>query len=174
MFKEGDEVNIIDSDILGEVCLVKDDGTLVVLTEDGYKVETSVYNVCSRTSPSDYSGSVSVGRKFRAPAKDIPSAKKSRPTAKEFEYDLHAEKLFRTTRGIGSNELLPFQLDEVRDILRRHKGSSQPIVLIHGHGEGKLRSAILNLVKTEYPDWEPEDASFSKYGIRGAVKLRRK
>ncbi len=172
MFKVGDKVNIIDSDILGEVYHIISDSMLVVMTEDGYKVETSVYNVCSRTKPEDYLSSIGVGRKFSPPSKDKPSAKKSKPTKKEFEYDLHAESLLGSFRGIGPTEVLPLQLDEVRSILRKHAGSTVPVVLIHGHGDGKLRTAILRLIRTEFTGWTAEDASFSRYGYQGALKLR--
>ncbi len=172
MFKIGDKVNIIDSDILGEVYHIISDSMIVVMTEDGYKVETSVYNVCARTSQSDYLLSMGVGGKFTPPAKDKPSAKKSKPTKKEFEYDLHAESFLGSFKGISPNEVLP--LDEVRSILRKHAGNTVPVILIHGHGDGKLRSAILRLLRAEFPGWTTEDASFGRYGFKGALKLRRR
>ncbi len=174
MFKVGDKVNIIDSDILGEVYHIISDSMLVVMTEDGYKVETSVYNVCARTKPEDYFSSIGIGRKLTPPAKDRPSAKKSKPTKKEFEYDLHAESFLGSFKGISPNDVLPLQLDEVRSVLRKHAGSTVPVILIHGHGDGKLRSAILRLIRTEFPSWTIEDASFGRYGFQGALKLRRK
>ncbi len=174
MFKVGDKVNIIDSDILGEVYHIISDSLLVVMTEDGYKVETSVYNVCARTEQEDYLSAIGIGRKFSPPSKDRPSTKKSKPTKKEFEYDLHTESFLGSFKGINSNEVLPLQLDEVRNILRKHAGSTVPIILIHGHGDGKLRSAILRLIRAEFPGWTTEDASFGRYGFQGALKLRRK
>ncbi len=174
MFKVGDKVNIIDSDILGEVYHIISDSMLVVMTEDGYKVETSVYNVCARTSQSDYLLSLGVGRKLTPLAKDRPSGKKSKPTKKEFEYDLHAESFLGSFKGVSPSDVLPLQLDEVRSVLRKHAGSTVPVILIHGHGDGKLRSAILRLIRTEFPGWTTEDASFGRYGFQGALKLRRK
>ncbi len=174
MFKVGDKVNIIDSDILGEVYHIISGSMLVVMTEDGYKVETSVYNVCARTEPADYLSSIGVGGRFTPPAKDRPSAKKSKPTKTEFKYDLHAESFLGSFKGIGSTDVLPLQLDEVRNILRKHAGSTIPVILIHGHGDGKLRSAILRLIRTEFTGWTAEDASFGRYGFQGALKLRRK
>ncbi len=174
MFKVGDKVNIIDSDILGEVYHIISDSMLVVMTEDGYKVETSVYNVCARTSSYDYLPCIGIGGRFTPPAKDRPSAKKSKPIRKEFEYDLHAENFLGSFRGIRPNEVLPLQLDEVRNILRRHAGSTVPVILIHGHGDGKLRSAILRIIRSEFTGWTAEDASFSRYGYRGTLKQRKR
>ncbi len=173
MFKEGDKVRLIDSDVLGEIYYVMSEDMVVVLTEDGYKIETSAYNVCERLSLADYLSS-NIGHGLKSPDKEQKPAQKLKPTKKELEFDLHADKIFPSTRGISQNELLLFQLDEVRNILRRNRGCTTPIVLIHGHGDGKLRTAILKVIKSEFKEWSVEDAPFSKYGYQGAVKLRKK
>ena len=82
------------------------------------------------------------------------------------EVDLHIHELIDNTTGLNNTELLNIQLDKFRQILTEHKSKpGQRIVFIHGKGEGVLRNAILAELKTKYPKYTCQDASFREYGF---------
>ena len=85
--------------------------------------------------------------------------------------DLHADALLETTAGMGSTDILNYQLNVFREKLkeyRRKKG--QKIVFIHGKGEGILRNAIINELRYKYKQNNVQDASFQEYGY-GATQV---
>ena len=85
--------------------------------------------------------------------------------------DLHADVLLETTAGMGSTDILNYQLNVFREKLkeyRRKKG--QKIVFIHGKGEGILRNAIINELRYKYKQNNVQDASFQEYGY-GATQV---
>ena len=85
--------------------------------------------------------------------------------------DLHADALLETTAGMGSTDILNYQLNVFREKLkeyRRKKG--QKIVFIHGKGEGILRNAIINELRYKYKQNNVQDTSFQEYGY-GATQV---
>ncbi|MGP1591059.1 MAG: DUF2027 domain-containing protein [Prevotella sp.] len=85
--------------------------------------------------------------------------------------DLHADALLETTAGMGSTDILNYQLNVFHEKLkeyRRKKG--QKIVFIHGKGEGILRNAIINELRYKYKQNNIQDASFQEYGY-GATQI---
>lgn len=92
------------------------------------------------------------------------------------EVDLHIHQLLDNTSGMTNGEMLEYQLNVFRDTLARYAGQSgQKIVFIHGKGEGVLRRAIEQELRTRYKTYTFQDASFQQYGfgatlvtIRGA------
>ncbi len=88
------------------------------------------------------------------------------------EVDLHSSQLLDNTNGLSSGDLLNYQLDKFREILAKyatHKG--QKIVFIHGKGEGVLRKAIENELKTKYKTYYFQDASFREYGFGATMVI---
>ena len=82
------------------------------------------------------------------------------------EVDLHAHELLDTTAGMGSGEILNYQLDVFRKTLDEYKNKKgQKIVFIHGKGDGVLRKAILQELKFKYKNYQSQDASFREYGF---------
>ena len=82
------------------------------------------------------------------------------------EVDLHAHELLDTTAGMGSGEILNYQLDVFRKTLDEYKNKKgQKIVFIHGKGDGVLRKAILQELKYKYNNYQSQDASFREYGF---------
>ena len=85
--------------------------------------------------------------------------------------DLHAEQLLETTAGMGTADILNYQLDYFRRILeenRQNRGCR--IIFIHGKGEGVLRHAIINELRYRYKNYSYQDASFQEYGY-GATQV---
>lgn len=85
--------------------------------------------------------------------------------------DLHADELLETTAGMGTADILNYQLDYFRRILEENKhDKGLRIVFIHGKGEGVLRHAILNELRYRYKNYPYQDASFQEYGY-GATQV---
>ena len=85
--------------------------------------------------------------------------------------DLHADQLLETTAGMGTADILNYQLDYFRRILEDNKHNrGRRIVFIHGKGEGVLRHAIISELRYRYKNYPYQDASFQEYGY-GATQV---
>ena len=82
------------------------------------------------------------------------------------EVDLHINELLDTTAGMNNTDMLNVQLGKFRETMEQYKSKKgQKIVFIHGKGEGVLRNAILQELKTKYKNCPYQDASFKEYGF---------
>ena len=102
--------------------------------------------------------------------KSRPSSPAPRPSATKLlppiEVDLHIGELLDSTAGMEKADILNYQLDTVRRVMKeneRRKG--QKIIFIHGKGEGVLREAVRKLLRHDYPRADLQDASFREYGF---------
>lgn len=85
--------------------------------------------------------------------------------------DLHAEKLLDSTGGLSSADILNYQLDHFRKIMKEHRQEKgKKIIFIHGKGEGVLRHAIIHELNYRYRPCTYQDASFQEYGY-GATQI---
>ncbi|MGM9714170.1 MAG: DUF2027 domain-containing protein [Prevotella sp.] len=85
--------------------------------------------------------------------------------------DLHAEKLLDNTGGMSSADILNYQLDHFRRIMKEHRHEKgKKIIFIHGKGEGVLRHAIIHELNYRYRPCTYQDASFQEYGY-GATQV---
>lgn len=85
--------------------------------------------------------------------------------------DLHIAELLDNINGLSSADMLNYQLDKFREVMRAHQNQpGQKIVFIHGKGEGVLRHAILDELKRKWPRCTAQDASFQEYGF-GATQV---
>ena len=85
--------------------------------------------------------------------------------------DLHASQLLDNPEEVPSAEILAFQMEKFRSVLKenaRRKGLK--IIFIHGKGEGVLRHAIINELQHKYKQYRYQDASFLEYGY-GATQV---
>ena len=85
--------------------------------------------------------------------------------------DLHAEKLLDNTGGMSSADILNYQLDHFRKVMKEHRHEKgRKIIFIHGKGEGVLRHAIIHELGYRYRPCTYQDASFVEYGY-GATQV---
>ncbi len=85
--------------------------------------------------------------------------------------DLHADKLLDTVAGMGTADILNYQLSKFRQILEENKTKKgKRIIFIHGKGEGVLRHAIISELRYKYKSYTFQDASFQEYGY-GATQV---
>ena len=93
-------------------------------------------------------------------------SKPNRRQADIIEVDLHIGELLDSTAGLSNSDMLEVQMDTFRRVLAEHKNDKgQRIVFIHGKGEGVLRRAIIDELRTKYKQYTYQDASFREYGF---------
>lgn len=116
-------------------------------------------------SASDLQEAMTQKAKVDFPHRNPAPAKKPKSNP-IIEVDLHINQLLDTTAGMSNADMLEIQLDKFHKVLEENKNKKgQKIVFIHGKGEGVLRNAVLNELKTKYKQYPVQDASFKEYGF---------
>jgi len=82
------------------------------------------------------------------------------------EVDLHIEELLETTAGMSNKDILDYQIETFRRVLRENQNRhGQRIVFIHGKGDGVLRAALKGELERKTDHYTFQDASFQRYGF---------
>ena len=175
-FEIGDKVAVLDDAIEGVVLEIKEDSVLVKTTDD-FEMTFFVNELVKLHNSNELkdlfsSKSISEVLKEKASPKKHKIAFEKRSKKDEFilEVDLHIEKLVPSTRGMSNFDILNIQMDEVkRKVEFCLKNRLPRMVLIHGVGEGVLKSEI-EFFLGRYDNLVYQDASYRKYGL-GATKI---
>jgi DNA-nicking Smr family endonuclease len=89
-----------------------------------------------------------------------------KPKNVPIEIDLHINELIDSVAGLEPKDMLDYQLKVFRNALEENKKQKgQKIVFIHGKGNGVLKNAIINELKSKYKNYYYQDASFREYGF---------
>ena len=95
-----------------------------------------------------------------------PIVRKKAADSGIIETDLHIRELLDTTAGLSNADILNYQLEKFREVMDVYKNKKgQKLVFIHGKGDGILRNAIINELRTKYKNAYFQDASFREYGF---------
>ena len=87
------------------------------------------------------------------------------------EVDLHAEKLLKSTKGMDNYDVLSLQLQTAKHKLEYCIAKRiSKLVLIHGVGEGVLKTELLYYLLNNYPV-KYYDASYQKVWPVGATEV---
>jgi dsDNA-specific endonuclease/ATPase MutS2 len=183
MIKVGDKVTFLNDTGGGVVLEILNDKYAMVENEDGFDVKYLIDELVPEKSEKEYkldgiehvlSVQEKVGSEkryerledFEKKTKGLVSYVKD-----EMEVDLHIEELIDSHRGMTNGEILSVQMAHFKrqlNIAIRRK--VKKLIIIHGVGEGKLRSEIHTELLSSYPDFEFHDASYRKYGY-GATEI---
>lgn len=170
--KVGDQVSVIQETISGKIIEIDAD-LCKIEDQDGFERLYKISELALVAKSTDYKID------DYALSKDIQEKIKAQHTEKplrSFEIDLHIEELLDSHSNMTNHEILTKQMTACRGFVQNAiaKGTKK-IVLIHGKGEGVLKSEIhlflnklhsLNGVGLEY-----HDASYSEYGMGGATEV---
>jgi len=175
-FEVGDKVAVIDEAIEGEVVAVKNN-EISIKTTDDFVMTFFVNELVKLQKTSDLnnlfsSKSISeVLKDKKEPIKrSFTKEKKSKKEEFVMEVDLHIEKLVQNFRGMSNFDILNIQMDTVKHKLEfAIKNRLPKMVLIHGVGEGVLKSEI-EFFLSRYDNVVFQEANFQKYGF-GATEV---
>ena len=180
--KVGDKVRFLNAVGGGVVKRFQGKDIVYVEEEDGFEtpvlarecmtVDSEMYPVLpDDVSEEEMLTSVDIqeamNQKARADHPNCQPAQKPKDTGKTIvEVDLHINELLDTTAGMNNTDMLNVQLGKFRETMEQYRSKKeQKIVFIHGKGEGVLRNAILQELKTKYKKCPCWDASFKEYGF---------
>ncbi|MGM0619794.1 MAG: DUF2027 domain-containing protein [Bacteroidota bacterium] len=115
----------------------------------------------------------------------VVKAKEQKPAEKKperrrdeeiIEVDLHIHELLDNPAGLSNKEILDIQLEKVKNEMQSAiQSRAKRIVFIHGVGQGVLKQEVAKLLKSKFPKYTFQDASFKEYGYGATmVMLRRK
>lgn len=88
------------------------------------------------------------------------------------EVDLHINQLLDSTAGMNNSEILEYQLKKFHEVMNENiKRKNQKIVFIHGKGDGVLKNALIQELKSNYKRCYYQDASFQEYGYGATMVI---
>ncbi|MDO6813890.1 Smr/MutS family protein [Tenacibaculum soleae] len=170
----GNKVSVLDADIKGLITKIENN-LFFVKDEDGMEFSFFAHELVKiKVEQNELSRQVRVSSSLlKSKMNEVKKTKKSLfVKAKNevvMEVDLHAEKLLKSTKGMDNYDVLSLQLQTAKHKLEYCIAKRiSKLVLIHGVGEGVLKTELLYLLNN-YPV-KYYDASYQKYG-QGATEV---
>jgi hypothetical protein len=181
--KSGDKVTFLNESGGGVVQKILNERYAIVENEDGFDVqyliaelvfvpEKQSYNldgiehVLSVQEKIQSEGKMRIQEDFDRKSKSLVSYVKD-----EIEIDLHIEELIDSHRGMSNGEILNVQMANFkRELNVAIRRKAKKLIVIHGVGEGTLKSEIARELYEHYPNLDYHDASYRKYGY-GATEI---
>lgn len=183
MIKVGDKVTFLNDTGTGVVIELLNERYALVENEDGFDEKYLIEELVPSRTEKDYKldgiehvlsvqEKVDSERRFEK-LEDFEKKTKGLVSyvQDEMEIDLHIEELIDSHRGMSNGEILSVQMANFKrqlNIAIRRK--VKKLIIIHGVGEGTLRTEIRTELLSNYPDFEFHDASYRKYGY-GATEI---
>ena len=181
-FSIGDKVIFINESREGCVVKIKDINTLVIHS-DGIDVDVSTNDVIKITKETE-----SFYQKAREsiihlkeglcnfkriPKKTPPSIKDFKiDISKNFELDLHIEKIIENFNYLSNREILEIQMDMFfKGLFEASRLNLDYIIVIHGVGKGVLKGKILSFLKDNNASFTEENKIIYQGGAT-RIKLR--
>ncbi|MEX1001375.1 MAG: Smr/MutS family protein [Crocinitomicaceae bacterium] len=174
MLRTGDHIVVIADTIKGTVKKVENN-TITIEDEFGFSRVYRSEELAKANQESDYKISDDVLDK-EISEKIKQQLTEDQNTLKSFEIDLHIEELVESHAAMTNHEILTKQMIVCKNFVRKAMDKETPkIVIIHGKGEGVLKSEIHSFLH-KLRDWDGvkldyHDASFAEYGISGATEV---
>jgi DNA-nicking Smr family endonuclease len=174
-FREGERVDLLDESGSGRITRFLADGRAMVELDGSFEFPYPIEKLVKR----EESESIPYGRdenfhKRLREKERREAARKKTPAAPrdKLEIDLHIEELTDRPLLLTNSEILRKQVDHCRGQLQRALRERVPrVIIIHGVGEGVLKSAVRDLLDREYSELHYFDAPLQEYG-RGATEVR--
>jgi len=173
----GTRVHILDQEDSGMILKFYEDKTADVEFEDLFVkrlplAELFIYDKQKAKKIEDSIASASlmdIGEE--STYKNPQQALKDRKDSGVWEVDLHVQELIDNSHGMMKHEIVQLQLDTFSKKLDEAiDRDMKKVIFIHGRGEGRLRTAIREIV-TRYSNCECLDADYQRYGV-GATEVR--
>ena len=175
-FQIGDKVSVLDDAIDGVVVEINKN-QIIIETTDGFPLTYFSNELVKNNISNDLKGYISrdaisqvKAEKQEEKKRNFTKEKKSSRDVFALEVDLHIEKLVPSKKGLNNYDILTIQLDTAKRQLDFAIRNRIPkLVLIHGVGEGVLKSELEFLLK-RYENITVQEANYQKYG-QGAMEV---
>jgi hypothetical protein len=171
-FELGQQVAVLDDVVEGKIVSI-DNKTITVESSDGFLLKYQANELVALNQEVIKPNELMQNQHL---FKNKHVEKKSKPTFKidknipEVSFDLHIEQLVANHKGMSNFDILELQLETAkRHIEFAINKRIQKIVLIHGVGEGVLKSELEYLYR-KYPQIITQEANYQRYG-QGATEL---
>ena len=164
---------VLRDTISGQVIGVHDD-KIIISDEDGFE-RTYQPDELSVEQSADYNFDDELTeRAIESKLKDVK--KEDQRTRENNFIDLHIEELLEDHRYLTNFEIVQTQMEACKGFIRKALNSSKrKIYIIHGKGEGVLKSevhAFLMKLRSENGiDLEFHDAPYHEFGMGGATEV---
>ena len=171
MFFEGQKVRFVNDTGFGKILKVETN-KILVLTDQGFENYYKPNELVLEQGSLDMKltvTSTAAKEKIQADKKllKVKNAKKILVP----EIDLHIENLLDNWQNMSNYDILNYQMRFFKRKLEKFMEQKVPkLIIIHGKGEGVLRSEIRNELH-KYSNIEFLDGSYLEYGI-GATEIR--
>ncbi len=177
IFKPGDKVSVLHETLKGTVVNVNSHKAKIE-DLDGFIWEYSIDELVPQETSSEYTitekglSKDRVNPMRRVQKSPIKLTKKDQPT----EIDLHIEELRDDHRYLTNFEIVQIQMTACRAFIQNAlANNAKKAVLIHGKGEGVLKSEIHSyldrLSNYSGSQLEYHEASYQRYGMGGATEV---
>lgn len=177
-FKEGNYVAVLHETLKGRI--VKIHSNLVTIEDDdGFLRQYSPQKLVPLPSNDDYKMANELPIKDKVVStRIIPPLVKtpSNNIPDRFEIDLHIEELREFHTHLSNYEIVQIQMTACRSfIMESLAANRKKVVLIHGKGEGVLKSEIRHylerLANERSIRLDYHDAPYQNYGVGGATEV---
>ena len=175
-FQIGDKVSVLDEAIDGVVVSINSN-QITIETNDGFPMTYFVNELVKNNISNDLKGFISTSainqikaEKQEEKKRSFTKEKKSSREIFTLEVDLHIEKLVPNKNGLSNYDILNIQMDTAKRQMDFAINKRIPkLVLIHGVGEGVLKSELDFLLR-KYENIAVQEANYQKYG-QGAIEI---
>lgn len=172
MINIGDKVSVLDDAMDGIVKAIQ--GKMITIeTTDGFDLnfqEKELIVIGNKKLDISFNKNEIVSQKEIAKPNYINREKKSKKEIPVPDFDLHIEKLVKNHKSLSNHEILTIQADTAkRHIDFAIRNRIPKIVLIHGVGEGILKSE-LDFLLGRYEGVTHKEANYQRYG-QGATEV---
>ena len=186
-FKIGDKVRFLNTDGFGVITKIISKDEVELENEFGFDEVFKVKELVAERKKEDYqTDNLAFNKQVNSKINSDANSKQSADLKRKFKHldqygnkdrdiiDLHIENLIDSHRGMSNAQILNIQMVNFRRFLnasinKQHK----KIVIIHGVGEGVLRSEIRKELNYNHSHLEYYDASYQEFGM-GATEIRLK
>ncbi len=180
IFNPGDSVAVLDDTIKGKV-VVSSGSVVVIEDEDGFERHYHPSKIVIQKSETDYR----IGNKLKdKEANELLAQRvrqkqaftRSKSQSAKHVIDLHIEELIDDHSDLENHEIIQIQMTACRSFIRQSIDNGlKKVVIIHGKGQGVLKSEIYHYLPRLSNDLGLSltfhDANFRSFGMGGATEV---
>lgn len=173
-FKIGDKVSVIHESISGVISNISED-KIDLLDSEGFHRTYRRNELTTLSSKEQYRlNNIQIKQESFSKIKGVIQETKTK--LRRNEIDLHIEELVDYHGDMTNHEILMRQMTACKQFIQRAiDGNLKRVVLIHGKGEGVLKTEIhtyLNKLSVYHEiRIEYSDAPYTEYGMGGATEV---